>query len=376
MTSLPAPDWLHPDFRVVGDGADGVRAIIAALAQGERSDREVLLSRSAPPCLGGPGFAVGLETSGTTGPPKPARHSFRRLCGRLRWGVGEEKAARWLLTYHPCAFAGLQVILTAARSGATLIVAAPGADAAMTASTGISENADHISGTPSFWRGFLMSRPPPYPDLRVVTLGGEAADQALLDHLRAAFPGAKLRHIYASTEAGALFAVADGREGFPAAWLADGVDGVKLQIRDGELWVNSPRAMLDTADDHADGSRLIGDLPTGDLVEIRDDRVIFTGRKDGRVNVGGIKVSPEAVEALILALEGVADALVAAAPNPITGNVLTATIVPRPNADAERLRQAVREATAGLPPAARPRIVTFTETLPLSPSGKKSRVAL
>jgi acyl-coenzyme A synthetase/AMP-(fatty) acid ligase len=369
MTSLPAPDWLHPDFRIVGDGADGVRAIIAALAEGERSDREVLLSRSGPPCLGGPGFAVGLETSGTTGPPKPARHSFRRLCGRLRWGVGEEKAARWLLTYHPCAFAGLQVILTAARSGATLIAAAPGGDAATTAAAGVQENADHISGTPSFWRGFLMSRPPPYPDLRVVTLGGEAADQALLDHLRAAFPAAKLRHIYASTEAGALFAVADGREGFPAAWLAEGVDGVKPAIRDGELWVASPRAMLD------DGEGA-GDLATGDLVEIRDDRVIFTGRKDGRVNVGGIKVSPEAVEALILALEGVADALVAAAPNPITGNVLTATIVPRPNADAERLRQAVREATAGLPPAARPRIVTFAETLPLSPSGKKSRVPL
>jgi acyl-coenzyme A synthetase/AMP-(fatty) acid ligase len=374
MTSSPAPDWLHPDFRVVGDGADGVRAIIAALAEGERSDREVLLSRSAPPSLGGPGFAVGLETSGTTGPPKPARHSFRRLCGRLRWGVGEEKAARWLLTYHPCAFAGLQVILTAARSGATLIAAAPGADAAMTAAAGVQENADHISGTPSFWRGFLMSRPPPYPDLRVVTLGGEAADQALLDHLRAAFPAAKLRHIYASTEAGALFAVADGREGFPATWLAEGVDGVKPAIRDGELWVASPRAMLN--DPETAGDSAAGDLATGDLVEIRDDRVIFTGRKDGRVNVGGIKVSPEAVEALILALEGVADALVAAAPNPITGNVLTATIVPRPNADAERLRQAVREATAGLPPAARPRIVTFAETLPLSPSGKKSRVAL
>jgi acyl-coenzyme A synthetase/AMP-(fatty) acid ligase len=375
MTCLPAPDWLHPDFHVVGDGADGVRAIIAALAEGERSDREVLLSRSAPPRLGGPGFAVGLETSGTTGPPKPARHSFRRLCGRLRWGVGEEKAARWLLTYHPCAFAGLQVILTAARSGATLIAAAPGADAATTAAAGVQENADHISGTPSFWRGFLMSRPPPYPDLRVVTLGGEAADQALLDHLRAAFPGAKLRHIYASTEAGALFAVADGREGFPAAWLAEGVDGVKPAIRDGELWVNSPRAMLD-APEIAVGELATGELATGDMVEIRDDRVIFTGRKDGRVNVGGIKVSPEAVEALILALEGVADALVAAAPNPITGNVLTATIVPRPNADAERLRQAVREATAGLPPAARPRIVTFAESLPLSLSGKKSRVAL
>lgn len=363
----PAPAWRRPGFRVVGDGAAGVAAILATLATGERENRLAILPRQGEPALSAPGsgFAVALETSGTTGPAKAVRHDLARLRGRLRGGGPDD---RWLLTYHPCAFAGLQVILTAAQAGATLIAAAPGADVARLAALAVAERATHISGTPSFWRGFLMSCPPPYPALQAATLGGEAADQALLDHLRVAFPAARLRHIYASTEAGALFAVADGREGFPAAWLTQGVEDVELRLAmDGELLARSPRAMLAADDD--------GWLFTGDVVEIYGDRALFRGRKDGRVNVGGVKVSPEEAEALILAVEGVADALVTAQPNPMTGNLLTATIVPRPNADAERLRQAVREALTALPPAARPRILTFADAIALTPSGKKPRTA-
>lgn len=363
-TSPHAGDWPAPGFKIVGDGAETVRAVVETLQNAKRLDQTAMLTRSGPPRLGEAGFSVMIETSGTTGVPKLARHDFARLCGRLR-GVANSDGARWLLTYHPCSFAGLQVILTAAAAGAAVIAPRPGADVAELSAAASAFAATHVSGTPSFWRGFLMSSPHPYPDLAAVTLGGEAADQSLLDHLRAAFPAAAIRHIYASTEAGALFAVADGREGFPVGWLESGVDGVGLQINDGELLVNSPRAMLA-------GTEW---LATGDLAEIRGDRVVFTGRKDGRVNVGGVKVSPEEAEARILAVEGVADALVAAVANPITGYLLTATIVPRPNADVESLRRAAREATADLPPAGRPRIIVFADALPLSPSGKKSRIA-
>ncbi|AWB07415.1 long-chain fatty acid--CoA ligase (plasmid) [Azospirillum humicireducens] len=391
------PAWIHPAFRLIeGEDlfgwpelaglavpaggvvlADRPSRVLAALAAAEAAGQGLLLARGAADPGGwqpgqgqgqGQGFSVTLESSGTTGTPKRLRHEFDRLRGRLR-GV-EEEGARWLLTYDPGAFAGLQVMLTAAAAGAQL-VAVPGGASGGGGIAGLAEAArrhavTHVSGTPSFWRAFLMALGDAGLPLRAVTLGGEAADQPLLDRLAERFPGARLRHIYASTEAGALFAVADGRAGFPAAWLDDAPDGLSLRIVDGVLEVRSPRAAPGIAD--ADGW-----LSTGDLVERQGDRLLFAGRLDGLVNVGGVKVSPEAVERLLLAVGGVAEAAVSALPSPITGHLLTATIVPAAGSDLEVLRVALRAATADLPPAARPRALTFADHIPLSAAGKKSR---
>jgi acyl-coenzyme A synthetase/AMP-(fatty) acid ligase len=206
------------------------------------------------------------------------------------------------------------------------------------------------------------------PPLRSVTLGGEAVDQPLLDRLAQRFPEARLRHIYAATETGALFAVCDGRAGFPASWLEEGVEGVGLRLRDGVLEVLSPRAMLNGA-----GAGEGGWLSTGDLIEIEGERAHFVGRADGRVNVGGVKVSPERVERLLLAVPGVRDAAVQAAANPVTGHILTACVVPEPGVEETALRASIRDAAAVLEPAARPRAIRLVDSIPLSAAGKKSR---
>ncbi|CAO3402100.1 AMP-binding protein [Azospirillum palustre] len=383
------PDWLHPAFRLIeGEDsfvwadlaalpvpsggivqADRPSRVLAALAAAEAAGQDLLLARGAADPEGwqpGQGFTVTLESSGTTGTPKRLRHDFARLRGRLR-GAAED-GARWLLTYDPGAFAGLQVMLTAAAAGA-LLVAVPGGGGGTVAALAQAARrhaVTHVSGTPSFWRAFLMALGDAELPLAAVTLGGEAADQPLLDRLAERFPHARLRHIYASTEAGALFAVADGRAGFPAAWLDDAPDGLALRIVDGVLEVRSPRA----APGAADGE---GWLSTGDLVERQGDRVLFAGRLDGLVNVGGVKVSAETVERRLLAVDGVADAMVMAVPSPITGHLLTATIVAAPGVDEATLRAGLRVATVDLPPAARPRALTFADHIPLSAAGKKSR---
>jgi acyl-coenzyme A synthetase/AMP-(fatty) acid ligase len=381
------PDWIHPAFRLIeGEEVFGwaeiaalpvpaggvVRAdrpsrVLAALTAAEAAGQGLLLARGTANPEGwqpGQGFTVTLESSGTTGTPKRLRHDFARLRGRLR-GVAEE-GARWLLTYDPGAFAGLQVMLTAAAAGALLVAVPDGGSVSALAQAARHHAVTHVSGTPSFWRAFLMALGDADLPLVSVTLGGEAADQPLLDRLAERFPNARLRHIYASTEAGALFAVADGRAGFPADWLNEAPDGLDLRIADGMLEVRSPRAAPGAVD-------VDGWLSTGDLVERQGDRVLFTGRLDGLVNVGGVKVSPESVECRLLAVDGVADAVVVAVASPITGHLLTATIVPVPGAEETTLRVALRAATADLPPAARPRALTFADHIPLSAAGKKSR---
>lgn len=392
----PRIESLATDFRVLRPGrvaVDGgsVATVVAALAAAERADVEILLLRPGqpvdslpagarvaadgtvrplgPPVPGAAGFAVLLPTSGTTGTPKLARHAFARLLGAGGYCVlGAD--VRWLLTFEPTAFAGLQVILTALATGARL-VAAPGEGAAGLARLALAHGVTHISATPSFWRALLMALPGP-PPLRVATLGGEAADQALLDRLAETFPGVRPRHIYASSEAGALFTVADGRAGFPAVWLETGRPDLDLRLRDGVLEVKSPRAMLGYVDDRAHPFTPDGWLVTGDRAEVDGDRVRFTGRQDGRVNVGGIKVSPETVETALLAVPGVHEAAVTAVANPITGHVLMARIVLDPGADPDSVRAGIR--ALPLAPAERPRRIDITDAIALVPSGKKTRL--
>ena len=250
---------------------------------------------------------VVLMTSGTTGMAKAASHDLERLVGL----IPEERptaAIRWLLTYHPASFAGFQVVLTA------LLARAPVAALSSLSVSALCETAKtfgstSISGTPTFWRAFLIALAGEESKVPLLhaTLGGEAVDQAILDRLHAHFPAARVSHIYASTEAGAVFAVKDGRAGFPSAWLTGEQVGVGMRIVEGVLQVQSPRRMAGYVSDHASPLDREGWLDTGDLVRLDGERVFFEGRRDDIINVGGQKVRPEEVEALIRRIAGVMD---------------------------------------------------------------------
>jgi len=323
------------------------------------------------------GFRVLMTTSGTTGAPKVAKHRVERLTGRIRPAKAGSGTARWLLTYHPASFAGLQVLLTAIGLGGDLICMARPTIASL-AEAALATRPTHISGTPTFWRGFLLALGERAAEIPLVqaTLGGEAVDQSILNRLRARFPYAGLTHIYASTEAGALFAVRDGQAGFPASWLEHEVDGIELRVRHGQLEVRSPRAMDGYVAASVD-TPLTQDgwLRTGDSVEIGGNRVIFLGRADSTINVGGAKVLPEEVEAVLLELPAVADVRVYAVKNPITGELVAAEVVLQQGSEPASARAAIlAHARSRLAEYKVPRILRYTGQIAASEAGKKNRV--
>jgi len=341
-------------------------------------DADLRLTTLSTPAAAAPGFAILLTTSGTTGKPKVARHSIDALLGRIRFHASAGARPRWLLTYHPASFAGLQMLLTVLVSGAELI-SVDQANVPELAQAALEHRPTHISATPTFWRAFLVALGDDAAALPLeqATLGGEIVDQATLDRLRALFPKAGITHIYASTEAGALFAVRDGQAGFPAQWLETGIDGARLRVRDGELQVLSPRAMLGYAAG-AKASPVLADgwLVTGDLVEQRGDRVYFLGRGDSVISVGGAKLTPEEVEAVLLKVPGVAEGRVFGVKNPITGYLVGAEIVAQAGADVEHLRaELLTAARAQLEPYKVPRVIRFVSSIRVSEAGKKDRSA-
>ena len=235
-------------------------------------------------------------------------------------------------------------------------------------------NVTHVSGTPTHWRKALMSGAaariaPPY-----VRLSGEIADDAALTGLAAAFPQSRVEHAYASTEAGVVFGVADGRAGFPSEWLSRKGD-VEMRLKDGALQVRSARRALRLIG--AEGPLVDEDgfLDTGDMVEIRGDRCYFQGRRGGIINVGGAKVHPEEVEAVLNALPGVRASRVFAKANPIMGALVSAEIVlDQPGeASRERGQNILAEARAKLPKHMAPARVAFVAELPMTAAGKLRR---
>jgi acyl-coenzyme A synthetase/AMP-(fatty) acid ligase len=311
----------------------------------------------------GPATAWVLATSGTTGEPKRVRHTLASLSRTVRGG-DRAAALRWGLVYDPNRMAGLQVLLQGLVTGAPVLDAGTTRPIAERATWLASHGVSAMSATPTLWRQLLQSPPVDGLDLRQITLGGEIADQLVLDALRARFPHAHITHVFASTETGAAFGVSDGRAGFPTSYLVEPPRGIRLDVREGILVVHAPG--VSTAD--ADGW-----VSTGDVVEIVDDRVLFRGRDTGVVNIGGTKVWPEQVEAALREHPQVEDAVVVARSNAFSGQILTATVsasTDDPRGLGRELRAWAKERlTAPMVPA----MITVVDTLGTSSTGKAER---
>lgn len=264
-----------------------------------------------------------LATSGTTGTPKWINHSFISLSRAIKTSATATNL-HWALCYQATRFAGLQVLLQSIVSGAIITdcsVGEPEQRIALMQKHAINA----ISATPSLWRQLLMTGQLNTLSLQQLTLGGEIADQVLLDTLSALFPSAKLLHIYASTEAGVGFAVADKQAGFPASWLTEKTNGIGFKIDANQhLWLKTPcssDAVMVTAQNEDSF------IDTTDLVSIKHDRVLFLGRASGVINVGGNKVHPEQVEQVLLQHPAVLQTKVYAKASSVLGQLVVADIV-------------------------------------------------
>lgn len=306
-----------------------------------------------------------LFTSGTTGAPKPVDHSLSSLSRTVRSSSAVEGHRRWGLLYEPTRMAGIQVVLQSLLGRDQLLDATGLPDLPARLRRLAAGSVDSLSATPTLWRQILQSADPGALRLRQITLGGEIADQRILDALARTFPGARVTHVFASTETGAAFSVSDGSEGFPRSFLDSPPRGIRLDVRDGVLFVEAP---------HTSAAGPDGFASTGDLVTVTEDRVLFLGRASGIVNVAGVKVAPEQVERALRDHADVADAVVRPKRNPFSGWILTAEVVPAPGVVADGLPSRLRAAISDhLGSAHAPASIKVVAELATTTTGKAGR---
>jgi acyl-CoA synthetase (AMP-forming)/AMP-acid ligase II len=309
-----------------------------------------------------------MMTSGTTGAPKLVVHTVASLTAAIHARSPADGGAVWATFYDIRRYGGLQMLLRALISGVSMVLSSVGEPVTEHLARFAEHKVTNLAGTPSHWRRALMS--PAIRDIapRYLRLSGEIADQGILDALSAAFPRAAIGHAYASTEAGVAFDVNDGQAGFPASYVGAVRDGVAMKVVHGSLRIRSPRAAaryVGSAQKLLDAD---GFVDSGDIVELRGDRYYFVGRNGGIINIGGLKVHPEEVEAVINRHPLVRMSLVRRKQSPVTGAIVIADVVLKAPAQGEASQGAVkddilRHCRAALPRHKVPASISFVPTL-------------
>lgn len=304
---------------------------------------------------------ITLFTSGTTGQPKKVIHTVSTLTRSVRIG-GKYQGQIWAYAYNPTHMAGLQVFFQAFENLNTII------NVFNRQRSEVYEliskyQVTHISATPTFYR-LLLPYEIAYDSVVRVTLGGEKSDQHLYDNIVKIFPSAKINNVYASTEAGSLFAAKGDSFQIPEK-IRD-----MFAVVDDELLIH--KSLLG----RSDSFKFEGDYyHTGDLIEWLDKEqglFRFKSRKNELINVGGYKVNPGEVENVLLSIEGVKQVLVYGKANSVLGNVLCADIQLEEGAALSNVD--IKKALASqLQDFKIPRRIKFVEEFELTRTGKLKR---
>jgi acyl-coenzyme A synthetase/AMP-(fatty) acid ligase len=320
-----------------------------------------------------------LLTSGTTGLPKLVVHTLASLAGAIDLSAAQSGKIVWSTFYDIRRYGGLQIFLRAALTGTPLVLSGAHEPPADFLARAAAHEVTHISGTPSHWRLALMSTAADRIRPEYVRLSGEISDQGILNQLQSQYPNARVSHAFASTEAGVAFVVDDGLMGFPADIVGQTPD-VHLKVEGGTLRVRSSR----TAIRYFGGGILPlkdaeGFVDTGDALDLRDGRYFFVGRRDGTINVGGAKVHPEEVEAVINRHPEVSMSLVRMKKNPIMGSLVIADVVlKQPQRSVENTTRALQSdilqfCRGELAVHKVPAVINFVPALAMAETGKLIR---
>ena len=305
---------------------------------------------------------ITIFTSGTTGQPKKVIHTVSSLTRNVR--IGDKYMDQtWAFAYNPTHMAGLQVFFQVFENMNTMINVFN--YTRLEVYRLISEHQiTHISATPTFYR-LLLPYDKDYSFVKRVTLGGEKSDSHLYDSIRKIFPRAKINNIYASTEAGSLFAAKGDCFQIP-----ENIRSL-FKVVDDELLIH--KSLLGKSDSFVfEGEYYC----SADLIEWTDKKngiFRFKSRKNELINIGGYKVNPSEVENVILEIDSIRQVIVYGKINSILGNVLCADIELKGNCKLTELK--VREYLNGrLQEFKIPRRIKFVESLSITRTGKLKRI--
>ncbi|MFK7803678.1 MAG: fatty acid--CoA ligase family protein [Anaerolineae bacterium] len=280
-----------------------------------------------------------IFSSGSSGKPKPILHSLERFLGKYSQTSKPFITLSFLLLDH---IAGIDTLFYILFSGGTLV--AP-EERGPNYICGLIEAAqvEVLPVSPSFLNLLWLSgdfEKYQLDSVKIVTFGSEPMTSNNLNHAKIIFPNATIKQKYGTSEFGSP--ASKSRED-DQLWIQLDGEQFETKVVDGILFVKSQTTMLGYLDD-SEPMFVNGWYNTGDRVEVDGEWLRILGRESDVINVGGEKVFPSEVEAVIQAVEGVVECSVYGEPNPITGNIVCAAIFPALGSDLKQLKKLIKRA--------------------------------
>ena len=312
-------------------------------------------------CTGNPtNWRITLFTSGTTGLPKMIKHDFSSISRSVKKSVKHADAI-WGFAFNPTHMAGIQVFFQAFLNRNIIIrlfrleredILKQIRDFQIT----------RLSATPTFYR-LLLPADVICPSVLSLTSGGERFDRKTIESLGLMFPNAKITNVYASTEAGAVFASNGEFFSIKPSFF----DFVKIE--NNELYLH--KSIMGDSDSLQLNNNWYA---TGDIVDVICEiplQFSFVNRKNEMINVGGYKVNPAEVEDVIRSIPGIKEVRVYGKKNSLLGNLICAEVVRTDNIITEpeiriMLQNRLQEFKI-------PRFIKFMDNIEITRTGKIKR---
>ena len=204
----------------------------------------------------------------------------------------------------------------------------------------------------------LLTTGKPLDNVRSIFTGSQILTKSQSLALMKKFPNAEIFLYYGSSEQSFItYKKISAENAADIQNLGKPFDGVKIFIRDGLIYVDTPY--------HVKG--IDNPSTVGDAGRIVDGDLIFIGRGEDFINRGGVKIYASAVEGKLTALDGVEAAAVVKVGDKIRGENFIAYVVGSVG------KKIIRQA---LTPAESPKEIIFVESLPLNASGKINKKSL
>ena len=335
-----------------------------------------------------------IFTSGSTGIPKGVMISHKNLIANTDSIITYLKLTQddrmlVVLPFYYCY--GLSLLHTHLRVGGSIVLNNSFIFLGSIINNLIDYKCTGFAGVPSHFQILLRKsdnfKTTKFPDLKYVTQAGGKLAPIFIDEFRNSHPEITFIVMYGQTEATARLSylppeLYEARKGS----MGKGIPGVELKVINekgekikpgeiGEVIARGDNVMLGYFKDEEGTKNTIreGWLYTGDLGTVDKDGYIFlTARKKEIIKVGGKRISPKEIEAVILELPEVVDCTIEGVEDELLGEALKATIVIRPENGKETMLDRIKQhCSRHLALYKVPQIFELKEQLVISATGKK-----